>query len=101
MENLYPMATSLRENPKRHILIEGHTDSVGSKSYNLELSQQRAAAVQNFLVRNGIDAERITARGYGEAYPMGSNETKAGRQDNRRVEVVILREGERVAEAMR
>ena len=94
MEDLYPMVTFLREDPARHILIEGHTDSIGSESYNLDLSQQRAAAVRNFLVRNGISPERITTRGYGKAYPVASNEAEAGRQQNRRVEVVVLHEGE-------
>ncbi len=94
LEDLYPVVTFLREDPERHILIEGHTDSIGSESYNLDLSQQRAAAVRNFLVRNGVSPERITARGYGKAYPVASNDTEAGRQQNRRVEVVVLHEGE-------
>ena len=94
LEDLYPMVTFLRENPERHILIEGHTDSVGSESYNLDLSQQRATAVRNFLVHNGISPERITARGYGKTYPVASNDTEAGRQQNRRVEMVVLHEGE-------
>jgi outer membrane protein OmpA-like peptidoglycan-associated protein len=94
LEDLYPMVTFLREDPDRHILIEGHTDSMGSESYNRDLSQQRAAAVQHFLVRNGISPERITAHGYGKADPVASNNTEAGRQQNRRVEVVVLHEGE-------
>ena len=101
LENLYPMVTFLRENPERHILIEGHTDNVGPESYNLDLSQERAAAVKNFLLRNGISPERITARGYGEEYPVDMNTTKEGRQTNRRVEIVVLREGKRVEEAIR
>jgi len=101
MENLYPMVTFFREDQNRHILIEGHTDSVGSESYNLDLSQQRATAVRNFLVRNGISPERITTRGYGKAYPVASNDAEAGRQQNRRVEVVVLREGELASQWMR
>jgi outer membrane protein OmpA-like peptidoglycan-associated protein len=101
MRKLYPLVTFLREQPRRDILIEGHTDSTGSESYNLDLSQRRAAAVRDFLVSNGIDPERVTARGYGKAYPVASNTTEAGREQNRRVEVVILREGERVAKRMR
>ena len=101
LHDLYVLVTFLKEHPDRNILIEGHTDSVGAESYNLELSQRRAAAVRHFLVRNGIDPERITARGYGQAHPVASNATKVGRQENRRVEVVILRGDERIAERIR
>jgi len=79
-------------------VIEGHTDSTGSDSYNQELSQRRAEAVRNFLVSNGITGDRIVARGYGESYPVTVNTTEAGRQQNRRVEVVIAHEGQRVVE---
>ncbi len=101
MHDLYPLVTFLKENPARSVLIEGYTDSIGPDSYNLELSQRRAEAVRSFLVRNGIDPARITARGYGKAYPVTSNETEAGRQQNRRVEVVVLREGELASRWMR
>lgn len=101
LRNLYQLVTFLRENPNRNLLIEGHTDSIGSDSYNLDLSQRRSEAVQTFLLQNGISAERIIARGYGEAYPIASNNTEAGRQQNRRVEVVILNEGERAADRIR
>lgn len=94
MQNLYKLVTFLKENPDRNLTIEGYTDSTGSDSYNLDLSQRRAQAVESFLVQNGVDPVRITARGYGEAYPVASNNTDAGRQENRRVEIVILREGE-------
>jgi outer membrane protein OmpA-like peptidoglycan-associated protein len=101
MQNLYQLITFLKENPTRNLLIEGYTDSTGSDSYNLELSQRRAEAVQSFLLQNGIGPERIVARGYGEAYPVASNNTEAGRQQNRRVEIVILKEGESAAGRMR
>lgn len=101
LHDLYVLITFLKEHPDRNILIEGYTDNVGAEGYNLELSQRRAAAVRHFLVRNGIDPERITARGYGQAYPVASNTTKVGRQENRRVEVVILRGDERIAERIR
>jgi len=101
LHDLYVLVTFLKEHPDCNILIEGHTDSIGAEAYNLELSQRRAAAVRHFLVRNGIDPARITARGYGQAHPVASNATDVGRQENRRVEVVILREGERIAERMR
>lgn len=94
IRNVSLLAAFLKEYPKRSVLIEGHTDNVGSESYNLALSQRRADAVRNFLIQNGISPKRIIARGYGEAYPVTSNEIEVGRQQNRRVEVVILREGE-------
>lgn len=98
MRNLYPLMTFLREHPTRTLIIEGHTDSTGSDSYNLDLSQRRAAAVRDFLVINGISFDRVMVRGYGEAYPVTSNDSAAGRLQNRRVEVVIAHEGQRVAE---
>jgi OmpA-OmpF porin, OOP family len=101
LHDLYVLVTFLKEHPDRYILIEGHTDSVGAEGYNLELSQRRAAAVRDFLVHNGIDLERISERGYGQEHPVASNATKVGRQENRRVEVVILHGDERIAERMR
>jgi len=88
-QNLYRLVKVLQEHPDQSVVIEGHTDSRGSDAYNADLSQRRARAVQNFLLSNGIGAERVVARGYGEAYPVASNETIAGRQQNRRVEIVI------------
>jgi outer membrane protein OmpA-like peptidoglycan-associated protein len=82
----------LRENPQRQITIEGYTDNVGSDAYNRELSQRRAEAVREFFVQNGISANRITARGLGEEYPVASNDTEAGRQQNRRVQIIIVDE---------
>ncbi len=77
---------------KKTILIEGHTDSTGSDLYNLGLSQRRAESVRDALLLRGIKAERIITKGYGEQYPIASNANSAGRQENRRVEVVILDE---------
>lgn len=94
VRNLYPLVTFLKEYPARNVLIEGHTDSVGPEAANLDLSQRRAEAVRSFLVQNGVNSQRITTRGYGEAFPVASNNSDAGRQKNRRVKVVILREGE-------
>jgi len=98
MRSLEPLITFLREHPDRTLLIEGHTDSTGSDAYNSDLSQRRAEAVRDFLASNGISADRIVARGYGESYPVTTNTTEAGRQQNRRVEVVIAHVGQRVAE---
>ena len=79
---------TLKDNPDLHVVIEGHTDSVGSDSYNLKLSERRAAAVKTYLVGEGISATRITTRGYGKTRPVASNETEAGRAQNRRADVV-------------
>ena len=67
--------------------LKGYADSIGSEAYNLKLSQRRADAVRNAMVKQGAPADRITAKGYGEASPAASNATKAGRAQNRRVEL--------------
>ena len=79
----------LKEFPQRNVLVEGFTDSTGADSYNLVLSGQRADAVRTALLRQGIDSARVTARGYGEASPVSDNASAAGRQMNRRVEIVL------------
>ena len=84
----------LKLNPDRKVLIEGYTDSIGSSEYNLQLSLLRAESAQSFLVGNGLPADRITAIGYGETRPEAPNDSATGRQQNRRVEVVILDAGE-------
>ena len=84
----------LKRNPDRKVLIEGHTDSIGGSEYNLQLSLLRAESVQSFLVGNGLPADRLTAIGYGETLPEAPNDSAIGRQQNRRVEVVILDAGE-------
>ncbi len=95
------LATFLEENPDREVLIEGHTDNVGSATFNIDLSLRRAEAVADALVARGIDASRIHTRGYGEIYPVASNKTAAGRQQNRRVEIVILKAGADVQKMQR
>lgn len=94
LQNLYRLVLALKDYETRNVLIEGHTDSVGTDEYNLDLSQRRAQSVANFLLSNGIETTRIISRGYGETYPVSTNETAVGRQQNRRVEIVILNEGE-------
>lgn len=89
LQNLYSLVTFMREDPERSAIIEGYTDNVGSDERNLDLSQRRAEAVRTFLINNGVEEERVMARGYGEASPVASNETAAGRQENRRVEIVF------------
>jgi outer membrane protein OmpA-like peptidoglycan-associated protein len=95
------LAEFLRENPERSVLVEGHTDSTGGESFNLSLSQRRADAVRSALLARGIAPDRIVARGYGEQYPVADNNTSAGRQQNRRVEIVILDEGVDPGEMLR
>lgn len=80
----------LKKNSKTILEIHGHTDSIGTHSYNQKLSEQRANAVKKFLVRHGISAERLITRGFGEDFPVASNGTKKGREMNRRVEFIYL-----------
>jgi len=87
------LAQFLLNHPGRNLSIEGHTDSVGSDSYNDALSQRRAESVKNALVERGVGAERIVTKGLGKRFPIASNATAQGRQMNRRVEVVVLNEG--------
>jgi outer membrane protein OmpA-like peptidoglycan-associated protein len=87
--NLNQLVSFLAKYPTRTVAIEGHTDSVGGEDYNLGLSQRRADAVRSHLVRQGVEAGRITTMGAGKAAPVASNATAAGRQQNRRVEVII------------
>jgi outer membrane protein OmpA-like peptidoglycan-associated protein len=83
------LAQFLIEHPNRRVQIDGFTDSVGTDSYNEELSQRRANAVREALIARGVDSSRIGTEGYGKSYPVASNNDSGGRQLNRRVEVVI------------
>jgi len=87
--NLNKLSAFLNKYPDRTVTIEGHTDSVGSDDYNLNLSQRRANSVQQFLLNQGIASSRLSASGKGENFPVASNESSSGRQMNRRVEVII------------
>lgn len=87
--NLDRLAAFLGEYPDRMVSIEGHTDSVGSESLNQALSEHRAQAVRTYLMNKGVGAGRLTATGKGEGTPVTENDTAAGRQQNRRVEVII------------
>ncbi len=100
-KNVGTLAEFLQKNPNRNVLIEGHTDSVGADDYNLALSQRRADSVKDDLLENAIYAGRITAVGYGKKFPVASNDTKAGKAQNRRVDVVILNEGVKAESQMR
>ncbi len=89
LNKLYNMMSS---NPNMTIELRGHTDNIGGKSYNKQLSQSRANAVKNFLLKKGIDARRVESNGYGEEMPLASNDDeKEGREYNRRVEFKILK----------
>jgi outer membrane protein OmpA-like peptidoglycan-associated protein len=91
------LATFLADHPDRKIQIEGFTDSSGTDAYNYDLSQRRAEAVAAALTMRGVDFHRIKVIGYGEAYPVASNTTSAGRQQNRRVEIIISNPGEDIS----
>jgi outer membrane protein OmpA-like peptidoglycan-associated protein len=83
------LAQFLAEHKERRVQIDGFTDSVGTDSYNEELSRRRADAVKSALLVRGIDSSRISTQGYGKAFPVANNTDSGGRQLNRRVEVVI------------
>lgn len=95
--NLDQLAQALRDNPTSTVEIEGHTDSTGGHGYNQTLSDRRAQAVRGYLVSHGIDGSRVASRGLGPDYPVASNGTEAGRQQNRRVEVIIRNDAPAVA----
>jgi OOP family OmpA-OmpF porin len=84
------VASELAGNSALTMLVEGHTDAVGSDAYNLSLSQRRADAVKSYLVGKGISSSRIESRGLGETKPVASNDTAPGRAENRRVEIKVL-----------
>lgn len=90
------LATVLKEFDQRNVLVEGFTDSTGSDSHNLALSSQRADAVRTALLRQGIDGARVTTRGHGSDMPVSGNATAAGRQMNRRVEIVLSDDSGRI-----
>lgn len=89
ISNLARLSAFLIQYPDRTVLIEGHTDNVGSNDYNLGLSQRRADSVKNYLLAQGIAATRLQAIGKGEDAPVSGNDSSTGRQQNRRVEVII------------
>ncbi len=89
LRTLGQLAAFLKENPERDVVIEGHTDSLGSVDFNQALSERRALTVKNALLERGITANRVTARGFGPARPLVGNDTPSGRQQNRRVEIVL------------
>lgn len=89
MATLDKLAESLAKEPNRTIVVEGYTDNSGSKAKNLELSQRRADAVMQYLIAHGVSAANISAVGKGAAAPVASNSTAQGRQQNRRVNIIV------------
>lgn len=83
------MVKVMNDNPKATFVIEGHTDSSGSAPLNLKISEKRAIAVRDYLVKKGVDTTRLEAIGYGEGEPVATNKTRAGRAQNRRVVVKV------------
>jgi outer membrane protein OmpA-like peptidoglycan-associated protein len=92
------LAGYMKSNPNTRVLIEGHTDSVGSDSYNDALSQRRADAVAHALIARGVADDEVRAIGRGKNFPVATNDTPAGRQQNRRVEIVFSDQNGRFAQ---
>lgn len=88
-ERLSKLVEFLNQYPERTALIEGHTDNVGNAGYNQDLSTRRAQAVRSYLIRQGITSRRLSASGLGMEQPIASNDNAVGRQQNRRVEIII------------
>ncbi|WP_020399055.1 OmpA family protein [Kordiimonas gwangyangensis] len=89
MDVLHSVSLVLDEYEKTYVDVMGHTDSTGSDSYNLQLSQNRAEAVASVLTSKGVEPVRLVVRGFGEQYPIASNDTPSGRAQNRRVEIAL------------
>ncbi|MEK7991526.1 MAG: OmpA family protein [Thiotrichaceae bacterium] len=94
LRNLDKVAEFLKSRSIYKVLIESHTDNSGEEPYNLDLSQRRADFVRSKLIERGIHPSQIMAKGYGELWPVASNETESGRQQNRRVKMIILNRGD-------
>lgn len=89
-QNLRELANTLNKYDDTEILIQGHTDSTGAEDYNMKLSNERASSVRTQLLTSGVASQRIATMGLGETEPVASNGSVSGRQQNRRVEVVIV-----------
>lgn len=88
-QRIQEVADFMKTNPAYKVKLSGYTDSLGSEAYNLKLSQKRADAVRDVLVNDGVEPQKISAMGYGEANPVADNATKEGRAENRRVEATF------------
>ena len=98
LRNVQKLGAFLNKYPQRKVQIEGFTDSVGNENFNQELSEQRANVVRAALLDRGITSDRASTRGYGESLPVASNDNKAGRQLNRRVEIVLSDESGKITQ---
>ena len=92
MATVRKLAEVMMQNPDRTVLVEGFTDSTGSHAHNQDLSERRAQSVAQALTSLGVERQRVATRGYGEAYPVASNDSASNRQLNRRVEIVLSNE---------
>ena len=97
--SLNKFATSLKNNPDTDIQIQGYTDSTGNDNINVPLSENRAKSVYNFLVTDGVNPTRMSYHGLGASNPVASNETVAGRAENRRVEIYIIPNAKMISDA--
>jgi outer membrane protein OmpA-like peptidoglycan-associated protein len=97
VRNVQKLADFLNQSTRTNVLIEGHTDNTGSNSHNQILSEQRANVVKMALIDMGVSSDRISTRGYGEQYPVASNDTAANRQLNRRVEIILSDDSGKIA----
>ena len=93
-EALQDIVTVMHDYPNTHFVIEGHTDSTGSHAFNQKLSEERAASVLDYLVTIGMDKDRLSSVGYGPDRPIADNNTAAGRQENRRVQISLKKSNE-------
>ena len=89
LRNVQKLADFLNQYPQYKVLVEGHTDNIGSNSANQDLSERRAYAVRTALNDMGINGDRIRTRGYADAFPVADNDSAASRQLNRRVEIIL------------
>jgi len=96
-ENLEKLARIMSDDNETNLMIVGHTDSTGDENYNLRLSERRSQSAANYLIEQGIAADRVQVEGRGEYEPIADNDTEAGRQENRRVEVAIFASEEYIA----
>lgn len=87
--NLAPLVKALNADLEQSVIVEGHTDNIGNRSVNLALSEKRADSVKAYLVNQGIDGERVSTDGLGFDFPVATNDTNEGRQQNRRVEIIL------------
>ena len=99
LTSLLKLVEILKQYPKTNIVVEGHTDSTGSASYNMDLSRRRSMSVTDFLIKNGISSKRLITKWFGEEQPKHTNETAEGRAKNRRVELAIVANEELKEEA--